>query len=167
MKKMKRIIALLCMIVMIAGNCCMQAFAEELENNPIIELEATVSDYDPVSGGLVPYSFTFVDTNISVSYDTSGMHITIHTGVNNTASVVGVKDITVQVKSGNDWVTVATSNGGEVYDISGCSISITYPYSVKNKTYRVCCTHYATVDSYRELYHETSGMLCTVTSTAP
>lgn len=167
MRKVKRIIALLCVTVMLAGNCCMQAFAEELENSKIIELEAVVSDYVPDLEGLMPYSFTFVDTSIYISYDTSGMHITIHTGVNNTASVVGVKDITVQVKSGNNWVTVATSNGGEVYDISGCSISITYPYSVKNKTYRVCCTHYATVDSARELYHEADGVLCTVTSTAP
>lgn len=167
MRRMKRIISMLCVAVMLVGSMCMETFAEETDSGNVMKLDAVVSGYDAISEGIMPYSTTFTDSSVEAYFDTSGMHITIITSVNDTASVIGVKDIKVQVKSGNNWVTVATSTGGETGNISGCAVSITYPYSVKGNTYRVCCTHYANVDEYRELYHETIGMYCNVTSTAP
>lgn len=166
MRKIRRMIALLCATILLSGNWCMSTFAAEADTNKIMELETSVEGYDFAANGIMPYSTTFVNTSINVTFSTSGMYVTIHTGMNNTASVVGVKDIVVQRKSGNDWVTVATAAGGEASDISACAVSFTYPDTKSGQYYRVCCTHYGNVDEYREAYHETGELKCTVTSTA-
>ena len=80
--------------------------------------------------------------------------------MNNVASVVGVKDIKIQVKNGNNWVTVAESLGGEVYNTSSCAVNLNYGGVVEGYTYRVTCVHYGNVDEYRELYHESVGFKC-------
>lgn len=165
MRRIQRVIALFCTAILLIGSLQMEASAAEKET--IIELDATTSGYNSEPNDIIPYSTTFIDASVDVYYDTSGMHITIQTTMNNTASIVGSKDIKVQVKNGFSWTTVATSTGGELSGYSGCSVNLTYPYSEKGKTYRVCCTHYGNVDEYRELYQETSGFLCNVTSTAP
>ena len=89
------------------------------------------------------------------------MYVVIHTDLNKTGSIVGVKDIKIQKKNIlGIWTTVATSSGGEVTNASGCSVSVTYPGAVKGETYRVTCVHYGNVDEYRELEHETEAITC-------
>lgn len=165
MRKIRRMVALLCAAVLLSGNWCMSTFAAE-NASKIVELEASVEEYDFASNGIMPYSTTFTDTSIDVVFDTSGMRVTIHTAMNNTASVVGVKDVVVQCKSGNDWVTVATSTGGEMTNAGGIAVSFTYPYTKSGQVFKISCTHYGNVDEYRELYHVTDEIKCTVTSTA-
>lgn len=133
--------------------------AEGLE---VVELESTVTAvYDSLSQGIQPRSTTFLDTSITIGYDEEGMHVAICTDLNGVGSVVGAKDINVQIKNGSSWTTVATSAGGGVTDATGCIISFTYADAVKGETYRVTCIHYGNVDEYRELYHESEGFKCT------
>ncbi|MCM1325929.1 MAG: hypothetical protein NC094_06135 [Bacteroidales bacterium] len=84
-----------------------------------------------------------------------GLYIHISTGASRKASVVGIKDIVVEEKQLIGWKEVAVSDGGEDYNVYSFGGSFTYEGAVYNKKYRVTCTHYATVDSPAELYHET------------
>lgn len=159
-KVIKRIICFVLVAILINCSFVMDAFAAEDIDSKVLVLEANVVAYDeqPIIG---MRSTTFTNTMIIISSSSAGMAVTIDTGMNDTASIVGVKDIKVQLKNGDDWVTVATSTGGEVSGYSGCSVSFTYPDAVKGKTYRICCTHYGNVDEYRELYHETDAFVFT------
>ena len=133
--------------------------AENLNESNIPVLEAEVQALETDTNSMVR-STTFADATIDIQYSASGMSISITTSMTKTASVVGVKDIEIQIKSGSSWVTVATSTGGELYDVLGCVVDLTYTGSVQGETYRVVCTHYGNVDGYRELYHETAGFKC-------
>lgn len=101
---------------------------------------------------------TFSDTTINVACSSDGMYVAIHTCTTKEASVIGVKEITIDRLLYGSWVTVATASGGEVYNTAGCVISLNYDDAIYNGTYRVTCVHYANVDGYRELYHETESM---------
>ena len=57
-----------------------------------------------------------VDCYISICSSEAGMHIEISTCTVDMASVLGVKDIKIMKKVWYGWKTVATSNGGEVYN---------------------------------------------------
>lgn len=159
-KVVKRIICFVLVAVLMNCSLAMNVFAAENVDSKVLILEASVvaHEAEPTIG---MRSTTFTDTMILISSSSAGMSVTINTDLNNTASVVGVKDIKVQLKSGNDWITVATSTGGEVSGYSGCSVSFTYSGAVKGQTYKICCTHYGNVDEYRELYHETGEFVFT------
>lgn len=159
-KLLKRILSIV--LVAIITNCSyvMNAYAVEDVDLKVINIEATVVGHDG-GASVGARSTTFTGAAITLSFSSAGMSVTIDTDMNDTASVVGVKDIKVQLKSGNDWITVATSTGGEVSGYSGCSVSFTYSGAVKGKTYKICCTHYGNVDGYRELYQETDEFVFT------
>lgn len=155
-----KIICLVLVAILMNCSFVMNAFAAEDVISEVLILDASVvaHEEEPAAG---MRSTTFIDTMILISSSSAGMSVTINTDLNNTASVVGVKDIKVQLKDGDDWVTVATSTGGEVNGYAGCSVSFTYSGAVKGKTYKICCTHYGNVDEYRELYHETGEFVFT------
>lgn len=161
MKKIwKKIVSIALVTVILNCSYVMNVFAAEDTVLKVVDIEANVIGYNEgVSVGM--RSTTFIDTSILISGSSAGMAVTIDTRMNDTASIVGVKDIKVQLKSGNDWITVATSTGGEVSGYAGCSVSFTYSGAVKGKTYKICCTHYGNVDGYRELYHETDEFVFT------
>ena len=160
MRKSKRIISLLLSAIMFSTLFINVAFAAENSNDvDVVIIEAVVQEYTP-SINSVGRSTTFSDNSIDVSFSSSGMSITISTSTTRIASVVGVKDIEIQLKNGSDWVTVATSTGGEVYNALGCGVSLTYTGAIYGEYYRVVCTHYGDVDGYRELYHESAAMRC-------
>lgn len=159
-KILKRIVCLVLVAVIMNCSYAMNAFAKETVDFEVVNIEATVVGHD-AEPAIGMRSTTFVSTAIHVSSSSQGMSVTIDTDMNNTASVVGVKDIKVQLKNGNDWITVATSTGGEVSGHIGCSVSFTYSGAVKGQTYKICCTHYGNVDEYRELYHETGEFVFT------
>ena len=125
-----------------------------------IKLDATVFQcFD--DSGISTCATTFNKATITISYHSdSGMQVLILTYVNGVASVVGVKDISIQAKSGSNWVTVATSAGGELTNVQGMGCEVTYAGAVEGVTYRVVCTHYADYEGYRELYHESEGFEC-------
>lgn len=160
MKKSKKMISLLLSAIMLSTLFMNVAFAAENSNNVDVDvLEAVVQEYTP-SMNSATRSTTFSDNSIDVQFSSSGMSITISTGTTRMASVVGVKDIEIQLKYGSDWVTVATSTGGELYDTWGCAVDLLYTGAIYGEYYRVVCTHYGDVDGYRELYHETGSMRC-------
>ena len=155
---MKKFLAVLSLSVLCLFN---GLFAYAQENADIEKLECQVIECNTSSSNSSTRTTTFVDNTISISYTRAdGMYAAITTGMNITASVVGAKDIKVQIKNGNDWITVATSDGGELYNTTTCILTFSYSGVIEGQTYRVVCTHYGDVDGYRELYHESSGFKC-------
>ena len=73
------------------------------------------------------------------------------------AKVIGVKDIKVQQKVWYGWKTVFISDGAESYDSAIFGADLVYPDAIKDKTYRVICTHYADVDGYEEAVNDTGA----------
>lgn len=160
MKKIKKLTSLLLSAIMLSTLFINVAFAaENSEETEVVTLEAVVQEYEP-SVNSSARSTTFSDASIDVSFSAEGMSITISTSMTMVASVVGVKDIEIQLKNGNDWVTVATSTGAGLTDKIGCTVELLYPDSIYGEYYRVICTHYGDVDGYRELYHESGSMRC-------
>ena len=155
MKKILSMLPLLSVLLCLNG---FLSFAQE--ETPVMQLDCQVLENNVESNSSVR-STTFIDTSVEVGYSkTEGMIVYITTSMNTTASVVGVKDIEIQIENGNDWVTVATCTGGESSNTTSCIISLIYPNPIEGKKYRVVCTHYGNVDGYRELYHETNGFKC-------
>lgn len=156
MKKTCRFIAILLAMVLVVDSQLHQVKAANVAR--VEPLDCVVSAM--AGDGLENIrATTFNDTAINVSCSSSGMYVAIHTSMTKEASVVGVKDITVDRLINGTWVTVATSAGGEVYNNVGCVVSFTYTGAVYNATYRVTCVHYADVDGYRELYHEADDII--------
>ena len=154
MKKFIATLSLLSVLVLFNG---VFAFAKEEESVQKLECQVLEGNTEVNSSAR---STTFIDTSIDISYSANGMYVAITTGMNSTASLVGAKDIKVQIQNGSDWVTVAVSDGGEAYNTTSCVLTFTYPDSILGQTYRVVCTHYGNVDGYREMYHETNGFKC-------
>lgn len=73
------------------------------------------------------------------------------------AKVIGVKDIKVQQKVWYGWKTVFISDGAESYNRATFGAELIYPDAIKDKTYRVICTHYADVDGYEEVVNDTGA----------
>ena len=161
MKNLKKITSLLLSAIMLSTLFINVAFAaENSEETDVVALEAVVQEYTP-NVNSVARSTTFADATVDVQFSSSGMSITISTSMTMIASVVGVKDIEIQLKNGSDWVTVATcTEGGEANNALGCAVALTYTGAIYGEYYRVVCTHYGDVDGYRELYHETGSMRC-------
>lgn len=161
MKLLKKITCALLTVVVLNSSFVMPVLAAE--ESPIVELEAEVIPLfnSASNAGIELRSTTFIDTSISIAYNAEGMHVSIYTDLNGVGSVVGAKDIKVQKKGlFGSWTTVATVEGGEVTNASGCIIRFIYLEPELGETYRVTCTHYGNVDEYRELYHETEGFTC-------
>lgn len=86
-----------------------------------------------------------------------GLCMTFTTSCAGSAKVIGVKDIKVQQKVWYGWKTVLTSAGAESYDSAVFGADLVYPEAIKDKTYRVICTHYADVDGYEESVNDTGA----------
>lgn len=86
-----------------------------------------------------------------------GLVMTFTTSCAGLAKVIGVKDIKVQQKMWYGWKTVLVSDGTESYDRSSFAADLTYSDAIKDKTYRVICTHYADYDGYEEAENDTGA----------
>ena len=73
------------------------------------------------------------------------------------SSVIGVKDIKVQQKMWYGWKTVLISDGAEDSDAAIFAADLKYPEAIKDRTYRVICTHYANYDVYEEVVNDTGA----------
>ena len=161
-KRLRKMLKGVVTTLLLVSTLSMQVFAASSaeSNSDVVELEATVFEYSD-SSGISTYATIFQDASITISYHSSvGMEVLILTALNGVGTVVGVKDIKIQAKSGNSWVTVATSAGGEVTNARGMGCEVTYAGAIEGVTYRVVCTHYGNYEGYRELYHESVGMVC-------
>lgn len=164
---MKKAIVSMSMILLLALSFGGDVKAASISDLVVDEATVEVIEANVLGGNdsseIVPYSTVFNEASVSVFYDTTGMHISICTSMNGTASVVGVKDIEVQRKTWyGGWTTVATSTGGESYGVTTSVCTLTYTGTVEGESYRVIRTHYGNVDGYRELYAETSGFPCNI-----
>lgn len=147
---MKKVLTVLMSIVMLFSSISTEAFAAEAVEKMAV-LETTVFTCDET--GQNARSTTFSNTAIDVVCSSSGMRVTIYSTTNQLCSVIGVKDIEVQLKNGNNWVTVATAGPGEDTNVYGMGVTFTYPDAIYGATYRIYCVHYANGDEYRELEH--------------
>ena len=147
----------------------MEVFVVEFHNNSlekssqlegsIVQLDCEVIGYNELPD-VVPYATYFADASITISFNSEGMHITICTGMNGIASVVGVKDIEVHRKKLFGYEVVAVADGGEVYDTTTAITYMVYTGAVQGEKYRVVCTHYGDVEGYRELEADTDWVTC-------
>lgn len=136
---------------MLFGAVSTEVFAAETMNNQVDILESNVFTCEGTEG--YARSTTFTDTSIDVACSSSGMDVTIYSTTNQLCSVIGVKDIEVQMKNGSNWVTVATATAGEATNTYGMGLHFVYPDAIYGNTYRIYCVHYANGDEYRELEH--------------
>ena len=151
---MKKVLTVLMTIVVLFSSASTEVLAAEMAVEQITVLESTVFACEGM--GQSARSTTFSDTSIDIVCSSSGMKITIYSTTNQLCSVIGVKDIEVQLKNGNDWVTVATAGPGEDTNVYGMGVTFTYEDAIYGATYRIHCVHYANGDEYRELEHTTS-----------
>ena len=162
-RRVKRAICAALLSVLMLSSYSMEILAaspQDTNATEVVQMDTQVVSYTQLPE-VVPYATTFADASITVSFSSAGMHITICTGMNDIASVVGIKDIVVERKSGwFSWETVAVASGGEDYNVTSVACSMTYTGAVVGETYRVSCVHYGDVDGYRELESQTSGYKC-------
>lgn len=118
--------------------------------------EDTMINQEYDAFGIKPRT-TMYDCDITMAFRTEGLVMTFSTASLGTASVIGVKDIKVQQKMWYGWKTVLTSSGAENQDQSIFACTVTYSEAIKDKTYRVLCTHYANVDVYEEFENDTGA----------
>lgn len=170
-RKVKKSICSIVLSLLMMSSFTIEALAASQQDNneEVVQLQSEVEQLDcEVSGynveyEIVPYATTFVDASITIYFESDGMHIDICTGMNDVASVVGVKDIQIQRKTGwFTYETVAVSSGGESYDVTTSLCTILYSNAVEGETYRVKCVHYGNVDGYRELEAETDWITCVI-----
>lgn len=162
LRKIRKFINVLMSAVLLVSTLNSQVLAATTSEtvSEVVVLDAKIYEYVSDSE-ISTYATKFDTATITISYHSAiGMDVMILTYVNGVASVVGVKDILIQAQSGSNWVTVATSAGGEMTDVQGMGCAVTYAGAVEGVTYRVVCTHYADYEGYRELYHESAGMVC-------
>ncbi len=150
-KGFKSFIALLMVVVM--SNVLCGKVSAAAENKEIEQLQAQVMEVHNHSD-FSALSTDFITASISVSKINNAMYISITTILNDTASIVGVKDIVIWHKEGGNWVAVATSSGGSVNQTDGMSCVVTYANAIQGDTYKITCTHYGNVDEYRELKND-------------
>lgn len=148
---MKKVLTVLMSMVILFSSISTEVFAVETVSEQVDVLEASVFACDGTEQNA--RSTTFSDTSIDVACSASGMDVTIYSTTNQLCSVIGVKDVKVQLKNGNDWVTVAISGPAEDTNVYGMGMTFIYPGAIYGATYRIYCVHYANGDEYRELEH--------------
>ena len=100
---------------------------------------------------------TLFNNVITMAFSVDGLLMDFSTACYGEASVIGVKDIKVQQKVWYGWKTVYTSDGAENLNENVFAYTLLYPDAVKDRTYRVTCTHYANVDVYEEVPNDTGS----------
>ena len=158
MKKGRTIIAFL-LAMFFAISASAQGVRAEDYNNEGSTLTVAVTnktqEYDLLK---VQPITTLFDCEIIMAFRADeGLCITFTTSCAGAAKVIGVKDIKIQQKMWYGWKTVATSAGTEGYDQAIFAADLVYPDAIKDKTYRVICTHYADVDGYEEVVNDTGA----------
>lgn len=145
--------ALTAVILMGIPSFHVEAAGSDSEEGKPVQLE-WIPDENLGEGGPVCYTL-LSDCIVEFSSYSDGLYVHVATHASQVASVVGVKDIVLEEKTLLGWHPVATCVGGEAYNTTYFGGSFTYKDAVYNKKYRVTCTHYGTVDSPAEVYHET------------
>ena len=127
---------------------------EDKTNETTMEV---VVNRDNNAYGVQPITTLFNCEIIMAFRADEGLCMTFTTSSAGPAKIIGVKDIKVQQKVWYGWKTVFTSEGAESYDCSIFGADLVYPDAIKDKTYRVICTHYADYDGYEEVVNDTGA----------
>lgn len=127
---------------------------EIITEDDAVELEITVYETEDLAGRPMPCTM-LCDCFILIGCSEDGLSLDFSTGANQTASVLGVKDIKIQKKVWYGWNTVAKCAGYEVHDRASSGATIIYTDAKFGATYRVSCIHYGTVDEYGEVENVT------------
>lgn len=158
-QKSGKIVALVWALIFAFSVPVQEAHAEEAYLNGDTTMKVTVTNMSPeYSISDVKPITTMFDCEIIMAFKMDeGLCMSFTTSCIGTASVIGVKDIKVQQKMWYGWKTVLVSDGTESYDCSIFGANLKYPDAIKDRTYRVICTHYADVDGYEEVVNDTGA----------
>ncbi|MEE0151641.1 MAG: hypothetical protein UEK73_00350 [Acetatifactor sp.] len=157
MRKGRTIVAFLLALLFAVSAPAQEVRAEEYNENTThtFIVASETQEYD--SFGVQPVT-TLVNCQIIMAFRADeGLCMTFTTSCAGDAKVIGVKDIKVQQKVWYGWKTVFISDGAESYDSAIFGADLVYPDAIKDKTYRVICTHYADVDGYEEAVNDTGA----------
>ena len=155
-QKSGKIVALVLALIFAFSVPVQQAHAEEAYQNEDTTIKVTVTNMSP-KYDVKPIT-TLFDCEIIMAFKMDeGLCMTFTTSCAGDAKVIGVKDIKVQQKMWYGWKTVLISDGAEDSDAAIFAADLKYPEAIKDKTYRVICTHYADVDGYEEVVNDTGA----------
>lgn len=157
MRKGRTIVAFLLALFFAVSAPAQEVQAEEYNENTTLTVVVAnkTPEYDPY--GVQPVTTLFNCQIIMAFRADEGLCMTFTTSSAGPAKVIGVKDIKVQQKVWYGWKTVLVSDGTELYDSSIFAADLTYSDAIKDKTYRVICTHYADYDGYEESVNDTGA----------
>lgn len=170
LKRIRKIVGLMLSVVFLVNAPLLEASAAEQSLPSEEEVEVMECSVSELPEGYFDYlqntRSVLTDCTIVIGFGSDGMKISIYTGTTGTVPVVGVKDIKVEQKVWYGWKVVAVSNGAELKDVDGISVSVTFTGAVKDETYRVSCVHYADlvydgVEDYVEGYNNTGEFVFT------
>ena len=157
MRKGRTIVAFLLAMFFAVSAPAQEVRAEEYNENTThtFIVASETQEYD--SFGVQPVT-TLVNCQIIMAFSADeGLVMTFTTSCVGLAKVIGVKDIKVQQKMWYGWKTVLVSDGAESVDRASFGANLTYADAIKDKTYRVICTHYADYDGYEESVNDTGA----------
>lgn len=157
MRKGRTIVAFLLALFFVVSAPAQEVQAEEYNENTTLTVVVAnkTPEYDPY--GVQPLTTMFNCQIIMAFSADEGLVMTFTTSCVGLAKVIGVKDIKVQQKMWYGWKTVLVSDGAESVDRASFAADLTYPDAIKDKTYRVICTHYADYDGYEESVNDTGA----------
>lgn len=157
MRKGRTIVAFLLALFFAVSAPAQEVQAEEYNENTTLTVVVANKTQEYTSFGVQPLTTLFNCQIIMAFRADEGLCMTFTTSSAGPAKVIGVKDIKVQQKVWYGWKTVFTSDGAESYDCSIFGADLVYPDAIKDKTYRVICTHYADYDGYEEAENDTGA----------
>ena len=157
-KKGRTIVAFLLALLFAVSVPTQKAQAAEYSNeNSTLTVVVTNKTQEYELLGVQPRT-TMFDCEIIMAFKADeGLVMSFTTSCAGEAKVIGVKDIKVQQKMWYGWKTVFISDGAESYNCAIFGADLVYPDAIKDKTYRVICTHYADRDGYEEVVNDTGA----------
>ena len=152
-QKSGKIVALALALIFAFSVPVQEAHAEEAYLNGDTTMKVTVTNMSPeYSISDVKPITTLFDCEIIMAFKMDeGLCMTFTTSCAGDAKVIGVKDIKVQQKMWYGWKTVLISDGAIF------AADLKYADAIKDRTYRVICTHYADLDGYEEVVNDTGA----------
>ena len=164
--KMKRLLAVLCGVIMIWNSGMgIVAHAEEKVETLI------VGPYRELTGSNVGHGIYDIPDNrgekaailtgctIGISVDASGVQGSITTGSTVTASKIGTENIKVEKYVNGKWTLVGSHSGDYTTNDNYHAMNVYTSSAQKGVLYRISCTHYAYLNGVRhELNNVTDGV---------
>lgn len=164
--KMKRLLAVLCGIVILcnSGMGLVVHAQEEIETLIVGAYQELISEYTEHGIYDIPdirdeRAATLTGCSIGISIGADGVKGSIATGSTVTASEIGVENIRVEKYVNGKWTLVGSHSGGYVTNDNNYGMDVYTSSAQKGVQYRISCTHYAILNGVRhELFNVTNGI---------